>query len=555
MIVILLIWLAFVSARSQEIVLARSLSLPTLADEDEVKFYYLQGPAPYNLGANYSASVLSSGTFTHAGLGVWDVTTDRKFSIELIAPDGIERCFFPFADTSLSSESYLAWFNVGEIHVTEPVDEDAWDASRIVTVANGAVFNEMTNYVAKSMTGSGARQFLTMQPLSVAYSGDVQGVVDSTHVESLGTTLVSGRDSFSFVEDLMDYLATAGCTTAEFMEPYRTDVAYMTASSSSMSLVDLSRDRDTRVQVAEWFARLQACAKNKTTTSDRLQDFISALNSDCYSDDYVYVYRSELTVYNVTLTTSAHKLMAKRVYFKVHDSVRLVLLGRASAVDVTLYTLMLLSFLGVVAFFFYRKVTKKRRRVSFQGEVLAREAVIQNIILEQDKHKDEIIDYFYQEKKKDSWTFTRYFQRLLGQEPVQARGRTNSGSIARGSSESTPGVESQRGSEGEDRDSVITSPGNFFGDSATGTIKKPSKDHILRAASRRRSSPTSPSAKGARDVEMGEIKGNGVTEGEPEAELEPEVKPEPAVEPGGEGPDRARTGAEEAQNDYVTRSI
>ena len=47
----------------------------------------------------------------------------------------------------------------------------------------------------------------------------------------------------------MDYLATAGCTTAEFMGPYRTGVAYMATSSSAMSLVDLSRDRDTRVQV------------------------------------------------------------------------------------------------------------------------------------------------------------------------------------------------------------------------------------------------------------------------------------------------------------------
>ena len=174
---------------------------------NKVKFYYLQGLAPYNLGINYSTNVLSSGTFTHAGLGVWDVTSGRKFSIELIVPE-IKNAFFPVADVSQSSAAYLAWSNLGEVHVTEPVDEDAWDASRIITVANGAVFNSMADFLAKSMTSSNTRQFLTVQPLSVVYSDDVQGVVDSTHVESLGTSIVSGRDSFSFVQDLMDFLAT-----------------------------------------------------------------------------------------------------------------------------------------------------------------------------------------------------------------------------------------------------------------------------------------------------------------------------------------------------------
>ena len=81
-------------AEAQDRALKRSLSLPTLEDGNEVRFYYLQGIAPYTFGTNYTSNLLSSGIFSHAGLGVWDVTSDRKFSLELIISDARDM-FFP----------------------------------------------------------------------------------------------------------------------------------------------------------------------------------------------------------------------------------------------------------------------------------------------------------------------------------------------------------------------------------------------------------------------------------------------------------------------------
>jgi|AntAceMinimDraft_1070359.scaffolds.fasta_scaffold91879_2 hypothetical protein len=59
---------------------------------DEVEFYYLQGVAPYNLNTQdynyFKQNVLKGGSMTHAGIGVWDRTTNAKFSLELVSSTG-----------------------------------------------------------------------------------------------------------------------------------------------------------------------------------------------------------------------------------------------------------------------------------------------------------------------------------------------------------------------------------------------------------------------------------------------------------------------------------
>ena len=74
-----------------------------------------------------------------------------------------------------------------------------------------------------------------------------------------------------------------------------------------------------------------------------------------------------------------------------------------------------------VGYYVYKRCSGQRRRtVSFQGEELAREAI--NMLEADNNGKQSVVDYFYQEKKERSWTFSKFYRNIFYHESIKEQG-------------------------------------------------------------------------------------------------------------------------------------
>lgn len=394
--------------------------MPTLAEEDMVHFYYLRSDVAYNIDVDNVTEAMHGGYETHAGIGIWDVTLNVKFSIELVPVSGIGNIFFPVVDTSNGSAVELTWMNIGQVHTTMPIDEQ-WNSGQFITATIGAAFNKWAGILQERVKTNGDI-FQLIQPFHIVeYANNFDALLRNNHKTTMGNVLVKGHDSFSLATESLNILAQLGCNLNTFQAPRETALGYSTITSKEdqLQIVDVSvggSSRETRVQVARWYAAMKQCAEDNVSPANGIVHFVRLVSENCLQDGYAYLYRDRYSVYNVTLSASSYRFFTTEVTVQLQRRVVLDLLDGFSTVDVVVYSLVFLAMVVIMAFFMSAKLHKKRRRVSFEGELLAREAVIQNILLESDKAREQIIDYFYHEKKKDAWTFQRWFHRLMSGE-------------------------------------------------------------------------------------------------------------------------------------------
>jgi hypothetical protein len=64
---------------------------------------------------------------THAGLGVWDITTGDKFSIEFVAVN-YTGALFPM----ITDDNQIIWNNAAKVVVTNPLVQNNWVNSRLI---------------------------------------------------------------------------------------------------------------------------------------------------------------------------------------------------------------------------------------------------------------------------------------------------------------------------------------------------------------------------------------------------------------------------------------
>jgi hypothetical protein len=110
--------------------------LPFIDYAHNVEFHFLATSFPYNTDqsmTNLLAGIISGTELTalHTGLGVWDTSTDTKFSIQFVPKD--------YLNTLLPSVSdgNIVWDNSGFIAVTSPLVEGNWKESRLVATTSG----------------------------------------------------------------------------------------------------------------------------------------------------------------------------------------------------------------------------------------------------------------------------------------------------------------------------------------------------------------------------------------------------------------------------------
>jgi hypothetical protein len=196
-------------------------------------------------GANFDRFGVS-----HAGLGVWDTTSDVKFSIELLSQDYVG-ALLPQLN---SADGSITWNNAGNIVVTNPLVESSWLNSRLVTTTSGNSWNQLLTFLQ-----SNQKLFEVVQPVAGLYLNaslvNASVIYSTDDINSIGELVIEPSNSFVFVDTLVTQLGSYGCDLGAFLQIYATSFDYIAASKATPSIVSLE-NANANAAVYAWYVSI-----------------------------------------------------------------------------------------------------------------------------------------------------------------------------------------------------------------------------------------------------------------------------------------------------------
>lgn len=273
-------------------------SLPTLAETDEVQFFYLEAALPFNVPSDIAAKAGSSFTAyaaAHCGLGVYDSSTNVKFSIEFVALNYTGALLPTGFDERNGTSRAWRWNNAGALAVALPLNDAAWTNSRLVSITSGTAWLELRSWLQRNYQGD-----LYYQPVSVV-AGSPSGAV-----------LVSAFDSYALAQAAIAQLASFGAPLNSFVSPATTAFVYTALDATKPSIVSWPAGENGGNELAPsnvraWFLQLSTCYRAKFAQLPPAQDGFSFLANAqaCYgSAEPSFVYLSPTSVYSLQLAAS-----------------------------------------------------------------------------------------------------------------------------------------------------------------------------------------------------------------------------------------------------------
>jgi hypothetical protein len=235
--------------------------IPTLVSSDSVQFFLLEAPFPYNVPDEVRTvfgAVWNDYSISHAGLGIWDTTTDKRFSIEFIS-DSYIGALFPILDNATSS---IRWNNSASIVVTDPTVDDNWVSANLISDTTGAAYNNLVTYLQDN-----SYLYTVYQPVAVILTNESNlvnaSVTDIESTSDIGITTVAAQNSFWFVTEMLSQLWIYGSDLDEFIQTYATSFIYLQSHRGMLGdgkytpIVHL--DNQEMQIVYEWYLQLQVC--------------------------------------------------------------------------------------------------------------------------------------------------------------------------------------------------------------------------------------------------------------------------------------------------------
>jgi hypothetical protein len=180
---------------------------------------------------------------THGGIGVWDKTSDAKFTIEFVSDDYVGALLPDFDEEARS----LVWKNGGNVVFTSPSEESDWLNSQLICDATGVAYNQLVSYIEDN-----AGLFASFQPVEVVH-------YNGTDSAATGTVLVSKTESFWFVNRLVRQLSSYGADTESFLDIHATSYQYIARSALDPAVVSWSADGAADADVYSWYRALSDC--------------------------------------------------------------------------------------------------------------------------------------------------------------------------------------------------------------------------------------------------------------------------------------------------------
>jgi hypothetical protein len=234
----------------------------------------------------------------HGGLGVWDKTTDYKFSIEYTSESYVGALIPECTDTS----GRLLWNNTGQITFTAPMQAADWHTSQLICETTGVAYNQLVSYLSDH-----SDVFAVYQPVEAVFYRNESG--SSQH------TVLEARDSFWFVGLLVSQLSSYGADTDAFLDVYATAYQYVVRTALPPEVVSWPAQEAASADVCEWYRRLDACYRavyNATDASEGGADYFlqvsctrSAVMPFLTGDTCVALYRRSKTATATTPTCTS----------------------------------------------------------------------------------------------------------------------------------------------------------------------------------------------------------------------------------------------------------
>lgn len=167
----------------------------------------------------------------YAGLGIWDTTTNKKFTIEFLS-DNYVGGLLPNC-----SDGYIHWQNAASIVITDPIDDSAWLNSRLITTTSGNAWTQIITYLKDN-----TNKYTTYQPVTALYLNaslvNSSVITSNDDIDSIGSLVLAPTNSFAFVSDLINQLGSYGCDLGAFLQIYSTSFDYSTNTSAAPTTVE-----------------------------------------------------------------------------------------------------------------------------------------------------------------------------------------------------------------------------------------------------------------------------------------------------------------------------
>lgn len=345
---------------------------PSLDTADTVQFYYLSAPFPYNAPSDIVAtagSAYNSYATNHGGLGVWDTTSDVKFTIEFVSEDYVGS-LLPDLDNGA-----INWKNAGRVVITDPLVEANWLSARLITTTIGSAYSQIITYLQDN-------DFLfdSYQPITGMYlnssSLNTSLHYSNTELYTMGNVLVTNRGSYWFLDLLVNQLGTYGCDLESFLAVYASASSYLSDDKVTPSTVSWASPAAPNAEVYAWYQDLTTCYSavySATAANGQGAEYFLSAVKTCYGD-FAYIFLTNTSVYNITLgnytESYATPLVSQYLYELPPDDS-----GhneRLSVLDYVVISLAAIAVLAGAGYFLYRFFGKKKRRhISFEGERVA----------------------------------------------------------------------------------------------------------------------------------------------------------------------------------------
>jgi hypothetical protein len=193
---------------------------------------------------------------THAGLGVWDTTSDVKFSIEFVSENYVGALLPGFND----DDETLTWENGGTVVFTTPTQASDWLNSQLVCVTTGVAYNQLITFIEDNLD-----MYAKFQPVEVVwYNETLSGAFNSSDYTSndlifSGDLKVAKTESFWFVNTLINQLSTYGATVEAYLTVYATSFQYLSRSDVAPAVVSWAAGQPANADVFRWYKALSTC--------------------------------------------------------------------------------------------------------------------------------------------------------------------------------------------------------------------------------------------------------------------------------------------------------
>jgi hypothetical protein len=298
--------------------------LPTIDNSHQVQFYFLETSFPFNVPESISGSVgngFKEYSTLVAGIGIWDTTSNKKFSIQFVSNSYVG-ALFPILN---HNNGGITWNNTGSIVVTDPLDESSWISSRHIVTTDGGPYSRLVQYLQESDNSV----FDIYQPINIVYpsstmianyTADDNSFIFQLNSANEGNEVVEATNSYTFAKYVVDELHSIGCKVDSFLPIYTSSFSYMT-DSDEVEILDYMNNITAKNEVFDWFSSLESCYKNvfANAVASSTESLAFESISICYNiSSYAYVYNSESSVYKVHLYNTSI-IPVPSVYRYIYD--------------------------------------------------------------------------------------------------------------------------------------------------------------------------------------------------------------------------------------------